>query len=259
MTKPTIDDTRFGETGGGVPAGTLSAPSSGRKDTGYVNGDVPPPGEHSWIWNKAHQWFKFVNSLFDGSATPNMTLPGNLTVVGELITAITDTVTMKSSNDVILNGGRIAYNSGAPANVVVSAALAQVSIPGGGDTGPTREHDRINFIKAATGATNGKAYYHFSLLAGQHLQSWSVDLIKGTNSGATITAKLLYNTSTLTITQVGTTQTNTTNAPGTTTIGEASLNHVVLALKDYYVEVGSPSSGAGSGTDQAFALALTFT
>ncbi len=82
MSKPTIDDTRFGETGGGTPAGTLSNPPSGTKDTGYVAGNIPPAGQHSWLWNKAHAWFKYINGLIDGSE--NWTFPAGVSVAGNV-------------------------------------------------------------------------------------------------------------------------------------------------------------------------------
>jgi hypothetical protein len=141
-------------------------------------------------------------------------------------------------------------------SLTFSPGLATFSVPGGGDTGPSRVDPFFNnFIKTAGGPTTGKIYEPIILSTGNTLLSWSLLVSKTSAPPATLTAKL-FRVSHSIGTQIGHTQTIST-APGTTVIGEMGLSETVVP-GFYFVEVSSPNSGAGQGTDQTEELTIFY-
>lgn len=118
MAKPAIDDTRFGETVGGA-TGNIAAPASGTKDTGYPDNATPPAKEHSWLWNRAHRWFKYIDALIDDA--DKWTFPGAVKVTTDLdcgtltvqgATSLKDDTTVSTGKKVILQGtGKVVQNA----------------------------------------------------------------------------------------------------------------------------------------------------
>lgn len=110
MAKPAIDDTRFGETVGGV-AGNIAAPAGGTKDNGYADNAVPPAKEHNWLWRSGHKWFKYIDALIDGA--DKWTFPGAVKVTTDLdcgtltvqgATSLKDDTTVATGKNIILQG-----------------------------------------------------------------------------------------------------------------------------------------------------------
>jgi hypothetical protein len=132
-------------------------------------------------------------------------------------------------------------------------ALASVSVPGGGDPGPMREPFHNSFVRPTGGATAGKVYQPLLVSSGNTLRSWSQHIIK--SSDTTLTAKLFRASFEISV-QVGATQT-ISNSPGLTAIGQIGLSENVDGMSYYYVEIASPGSGQGHGTDQTMELTAT--
>lgn len=219
MTKPTIDDTRFGESAGGVPDAGLSPPASGRKDTGYVNGDVPPPREHSWLWNKAHQWFKFLNGLIDGSE--NWTFPANVAITGSTTVAGTfvHETTWQHSVAFALPDGSASLSLGVAGTTATRLSLL------------TSSGDNILPLSTPIGT----------------LTKWSVTANK-TSATGTITARLYecVNASGVSPAQIGSTQSNSANNPGAISLGQIGLSFAMTIGREYFLVV----NGGGVSGDQ---------
>lgn len=88
MTKPAIDQVRFGSTTEGNATYAVE-PTSGLKNTGYTTGDKPAAQHHTWLFNKLYRWFAYVDELLGGSTGVSETLkagglitPGNISVGG---------------------------------------------------------------------------------------------------------------------------------------------------------------------------------
>ncbi len=77
-TKPT-DAGRFAVDGSDVDATNISAPSSGRRDTGYTLDYVPPSAEANYLENLSYRWRKYLS---DGALSGNHSIAGTLTVGG---------------------------------------------------------------------------------------------------------------------------------------------------------------------------------
>lgn len=71
MAKPTIDDTRFGETTLGVESTQVTdlaaIPASGLRDTGYPDNTVPTAKVWTRLFNRSHKWFKYLDNLIDST------------------------------------------------------------------------------------------------------------------------------------------------------------------------------------------------
>lgn len=129
-----------------------------------------------------------------------------------------------------------------------------------GDTGPVTGPPFYTWSFQQVGTTTAtlqKVYYPIILNTGTRILSWLLNLSKSTSSSHTITAKLFRVSFFALNTQIGTTQTNSTNSPLLTTIGQSGLTETVVA-EQYYVEVGSPDSNAANGVDQAIDLTVTY-
>ncbi len=89
--KPTIGDTRWGESSGGVESTQVTdpaaTPASGLRDTGYPDGAVPTAKIWTRLFNRGHKWFKYLDSVIDGS--DGWTFPAAVNVVGALTTTTT--------------------------------------------------------------------------------------------------------------------------------------------------------------------------
>jgi hypothetical protein len=76
--KPDIDDTRWAETGAGVKnTGEIVEPSSGKKDIGWADAELPPHEYFNQWQNAAHEQFKYLDEgeldvveLFRATAEP---------------------------------------------------------------------------------------------------------------------------------------------------------------------------------------------
>lgn len=80
-TKPTLDDARWAETGGGTPAAGITAPSSGKKDVGWVPGEKPAAQIFNHILHEAYKWFKYLS---DGAFTGTHSFAGSTSFAGGL-------------------------------------------------------------------------------------------------------------------------------------------------------------------------------
>lgn len=79
--KPVLDDARWAETGGGTPASGITAPSSGKKDTGWVPGEKPAAQIFNHILHEAYKWFKYLS---DGAFTGTHSFAGSTSFAGGL-------------------------------------------------------------------------------------------------------------------------------------------------------------------------------
>lgn len=57
VSKPT-DLARWADVGG-----TISVPAEGKKDIGWTTNEQPPSGVFNWLFNRAHQWFAYLDDL----------------------------------------------------------------------------------------------------------------------------------------------------------------------------------------------------
>ncbi len=97
-----------------------------------------------------------------------------------------------------------------------------------------------------SGDVNDWVLYPITLPVGASLRSWSMNIIKGSNGSHTMSAKLWeYDSSTHAQSQVGSTQSNNANAPGTTTLGE-TITKAFAAGKTYYVQVYGSTATASA-------------
>ena len=68
MAEPT-DTPRWAETGVGVPDANIVEPNSGKKDTGWIDGEEPPSGYFNWLFWKLYKWVQWLQThTFVGSA-----------------------------------------------------------------------------------------------------------------------------------------------------------------------------------------------
>lgn len=72
--KPTLDRVRWAETAGGTPAAGMTEPTSGKKDTGWAVGELPPRETFNWWEHEAYLWFKYLS---DGALTGDHSITGN--------------------------------------------------------------------------------------------------------------------------------------------------------------------------------------
>lgn len=80
-TKPTLDDARWAETSGGTPASGITAPSSGKKDIGWVPAEKPAAQIFNHILHEAYKWFKYLS---DGAFTGTHSFAGSTSFAGGL-------------------------------------------------------------------------------------------------------------------------------------------------------------------------------
>lgn len=80
--KPTLDRVRWAETAGGTPAAGMTEPTSGKKDTGWAVGELPPRETFNWWEHEAYLWFKYLS---DGALTGDHSIGGQFSVTGNTI------------------------------------------------------------------------------------------------------------------------------------------------------------------------------
>lgn len=245
MTKPNIDDTRFGETSGGVLDPGLSNPLSGKKDTGYLFADTPPAKEHSWLWNKAHQWFKYLNNLIDSS--DNWSFPagvavgtvsgGNLQVTGDVLCQAldtSDTVTIGSNKNLILQGTGTIHHG--PSTFTVPAVGFTVGPTG--NTATLLSDCSAWILGTVTGVPTIVA--SLGLVTGDRVTTivWEFDKV---GSAAALTMALSsQNARTMTARD---TLADVTSASGYVTVTRSAINYTLVANDAMVLLVTNANSG----------------
>lgn len=68
-TKPT-DLVRWAETAGGTPSSEIDTPSSGKRDSGWTDGEIPPHDIFNYLAWALYQWIKYLNDgVFTGTVS----------------------------------------------------------------------------------------------------------------------------------------------------------------------------------------------
>lgn len=66
-TKP-ASEPRWAETAGGTPSVEISEPSSGKKDSGWVDAELPPHNWFNWYMQLVYRWIRYLaDGVFSGA------------------------------------------------------------------------------------------------------------------------------------------------------------------------------------------------
>jgi hypothetical protein len=206
--------------------------------------------------------FNTTGSVFVGMAAPGaiagsytvtwpLALPGSTALqqidnTGQAIFSNTVPNAVTFSSAVIVSAGGIAVtgNSTVTGTLNVTGTLTNgetrtysvaLGIAGSGATVTVGGSPPAIGIGTATTGT----MLPLEFKVGVTITAWEVRLIKNTDNTKTLSAKLWKG---ITPTQVGSTQSNSANAPGFITLGQSGLTDVVATQTAYFIEV------VGSGT-----------
>ena len=110
MAKPLIDDTRWGQTTGGVESTQVTdpaaTPASGLRDTGYPDHHTPTAKIWTRLFNRSHKWFKYLDAVIDNS--DNWSFPAGVLVGATL--GVVGAINVGNNQNILLQGtGRVRH------------------------------------------------------------------------------------------------------------------------------------------------------
>lgn len=252
-TKPTLANARFGETAGAVVSGTLVAPLSGTRDTGFVASTPAASGQVSALLHEAYLWFKYISDgVFDGDITCT-----NLHVLGDADIDDDLNVDGDAQIDLTLNvGGNGTFGGYVDADAHYFTQDQFLVIPAAAAANPGGVHG-LN-----TGATwwvmqadAGAIVWPVRLPAGAIITGYTVYINKG--SGVSYTTRLIKTTSAFADSTV-TSSTASTTSTGNLTLSPGVLNEPTSGTDSYSIQITSAGPNF-NGSDKVGTAVVTWT
>jgi hypothetical protein len=246
MPKPNITLARWA-TG---PGQDVLVPSSGLRDTGFVNGTPAVPGYVNELLNQLYLWAVYLDT---GDLDGDFTVDGSLEVGSELIVG----GTLTANQDVSVVGlveaqGTIRGEAGLQSGGDMFHEGTQfLTIPGSMSIDANGTHTKL--LGSAIGAHIGwtlasstdKITYPIALELGDHIKSLKLFLNKGSNGSNTITARIYRVDNTNDEQALGSGVSTSANAPGDISISESGLDLEIEADWQYYLVLTPAAGGAG--------------
>lgn len=252
-TKPTLANARFGETAGAVVSGTLVAPLSATRDTGFVASTPAASGQVSALLHEAYLWFKYISDgVFDGDITCT-----NLHVLGDADIDDDLNVDGDAQIDLTLNvGGNGTFGGYVSSDQNYFTNDQSLLIPAASALNIAADHARstVGGWWVMTG-NPGPLTYPIHLPAGAVITGFTVFCNK--SSGASYRAKLLRITSTFTEDDMGLTP-GTQTGTGNVTISPAVAPNVTTDGTSSYLLYVYPNSGNFQSGDKIGTVVISW-